>query len=166
MTDHLRDLRDSSTGGTARDEHPSTAAIAGHPIHPTLVPLPIGFIVATSVSDLLRLLTGERFFERASRYLLAGGILSGLVAAVPGIVDFSTIRAARTPTGVAHAGGNVTILGLSAASLMLRNANRDRVPVIGMALSALAAAMLGVTGWLGGELTFRDRIGVVPRDER
>jgi uncharacterized membrane protein len=35
-----------------------------------------------------------------------------------------------------------------------------------MALSALAAALVGVTGWLGGELTFRERIGVVPLDDR
>jgi uncharacterized membrane protein len=146
--------------------HRSTAAIAGHPIHPAIVPIPIGMIVATALSDLAHLLTRDGFFARASRFLVAGSIVSALVAAIPGILDFSTIRAARGRTGFAHAGGNLTIVGLSALSLILRNGSRRRVPAAAMALSALAAALVGVTGWLGGELTFRERIGVVPLDDR
>ena len=146
--------------------HRSTAAIAGHPIHPAIVPIPIGMIVATALSDLAHLLTREGFFARASRFLVAGSIVSALVAAVPGIVDFSTIRAARSRTGFTHAGGNLTIVGLSAVSLVLRSRSRRRVPAAAMVLSALAAALVGVTGWLGGELTFRERIGVVPLDDR
>lgn len=146
--------------------HRSTAAIAGHPIHPAIVPIPIGMIVATALSDLAHLLTRDGFFARASRFLVAGSIVSALVAAVPGIVDFSTIRAARNRGGFAHAGGNLTIVGLSALSLVLRSRSRHRVPAAAMALSGLAAALVGVTGWLGGELTFRERIGVVPLDDR
>ena len=151
-----------------QESHRSTAALAGHPIHPALVPVPIGLIVGTALSDFAHALTGERFFARASRFLLAAGILSGLTAALPGIVDFSTIRAARSSTGVAHATGNVTIIALSILSLVLRSTdgNRGRVPGPARALSLVAAAMLAVTGWLGGELTFRQRIGVVPLDER
>lgn len=152
--------------GDGRAVHPSTAAIGGHPIHPAIVPLPIGLIVATTLSDLGHLITGERFFARASRFLLAGGILSGLTAALPGIVDFSTIRAARGRTGIAHATGNVTMLGLSALSLAIRARDGRRVPARAMALSALAATMLGLTGWLGGELAFRERIGVIPIEDR
>jgi uncharacterized membrane protein len=40
------------------------------------------------------------------------------------------------------------------------------VPLLAMALSALAAAMLAVTGWLGGELSYREGIGVIPDEER
>ena len=75
---------------------------------------------------------------------------------------FATIRAARGPTGVAHAGGNATILVLNALSLALRRGSTSRVPGPAMLLTGLAALMLAVTGWLGGELAHRKGIGVSP----
>lgn len=146
--------------------HPSTASIAGHPLHPAFVPLPIGLLTAAAASDLAHALTGDAFWARASRWLLGGGLVSGLMAAGLGIIDFATIRKARGPIGVAHATGNATILSLSAISLLLRQSSPRRVPALARGLTALAAAMLAVTGWLGGELAFRAGIGVVPDDER
>ena len=56
------------------DAAPSTAAIAGHPIHPMLVPLPIGMIASAAVSDLVATNGGGSFWARASRLLLGGGL--------------------------------------------------------------------------------------------
>lgn len=150
----------SSTAVRARR---STASIAGHPLHPAVVPLPIGFLVGAALSDIAHLLSGGRFFARASRWLLRGGIVSGAGAAILGATDFVTIRQARGPIGWAHAGGNAAVLALSIVSLLLRRGARDRVPGTAMALTGLAGALLAVTGWLGGELVFRQRIGVVPQ---
>jgi uncharacterized membrane protein len=147
------------------EAHPSTAAVDGHPIHPAVVPLPIGLLSAAAMSDAAHLVTGERFFSRASRWLLGGGLASGLVAAAVGLVDFTTIRAARGPLGVAHAGGNAVILAMSAASLILRVRSRA-TPTPAAMLTLLGAALLAVTGWLGGELAFRKRVGVVPVRDR
>jgi uncharacterized membrane protein len=149
-----------------RTEHPSTAAIGGHPIHPAVVPVPIGLLVAASVSDLAHVATGDRFFARASRLLVAGGVASGVGAALPGLLDLLTIRAARNRVGYAHAGGNAAILALGAASLAMRAGQTDRVPSAAMGLSLVGSALLALTGWLGGELAFRHRIGVVPLAER
>ena len=146
--------------------HRSTAAVAGHPLHPMIVPVPIGLLTAAAVSDVAYAITGDGFWARASRWLLGGGLLAGLTAAALGIVDFTTIRRARSATGVTHAAGNATILGLTGVSLLLRRGSPRRVPTLAMALSALAAAMLMVTGWLGGELSYREGIGVLPNDER
>ncbi len=147
-------------------DHRSTASVSGHPVHPALVPIPIGLLTAAAASDLAHLVTGDRFFARASRWLLAGGFAGGVTAAVPGLIDFATIRAARGPVGIAHAGGNATILGITAASLLLRRESADRVHLGAVALSMLAAVLVAGTGWLGGELVFRKRIGVVPLAER
>lgn len=143
----------------------STASFAGHPLHPAVVPLPIGFLVGAALSDLAHLLSGDRFFARASRWLLRGGIVSGAAAAVLGATDFATIREARGPIGLAHAGGNTAILGLSIISLLLRRGVRDRIPGTARALTGVAGLLLAVTGWLGGELVFRRRIGVVPQPD-
>lgn len=147
-------------------DHRSTAAVAGHPLHPAVVPLPIGLLTAVSLSDVAHLVTGEGFFARMSRWLIGGGVVGGLLAAILGLVDFSTIRAARGPIGLAHAGGNATILGMSAVSLVLRQRSSNHVPVLAVGLSAAAAALLAVTGWLGGELSYREGIGVLPHAER
>ena len=154
------------SSGAPATAHASTAAIAGHPMHPMVVPIPIGLLTAAVVSDLAYAVTGDGFWARASRWLLGGGILGGLVAAGIGLVDFTTIRSARSATGVGHASGNAAILALSAVSLAIRQGSPRRVPPLAMALSALAGAMLAVTGWLGGELSYREGIGVIPDDER
>ncbi len=146
--------------------HPSTAAIAGHPLHPMLVPVPIGMLSAAVASDVAYAITGDGFWARASRWLLGGGMLAGLMAAVLGIIDFTTIRRARSSTGVTHAAGNATILALTGVSLLLRRGDPRRVPVSAMALSGLAAALLTITGWLGGELSYRHGIGVILDDQR
>jgi uncharacterized membrane protein len=146
--------------------HRSTAAIAGHPLHPMLVPVPIGLLTAAVVSDGAYAITGDSFWARASRWLLGGGLLAGLMAATLGLVDFSTISRARSTTGVTHAAGNATILGLTGISLLLRRGAPRHVPAAAMALSGIAAALLAVTGWLGGELSYREGIGVIPDDQR
>ena len=143
--------------------HPSTAALDGHPLHPSVVPLPIGMLTAAALSDVAQIMTGERFFSRASRWLLGGGIASGALAASLGLIDFSTIRAARSPVGVAHAGGNAAVLGMSVVSLLLRRRSRG-TPGPAAMLTLVAALLLAVTGWLGGELSYRQRVGVLPSE--
>ena len=88
---------------------PSTAAIAGHPIHPMLVPLPIGFLVGVLLSDLAFWRTGDAFWARASLWLVAAGVVTALLAAVFGLIDFGTIKRARAHTaGWVHLLGNLT----------------------------------------------------------
>jgi uncharacterized membrane protein len=150
---------------TLDDAHPSTAALAGHPLHPSVVPLPIGLLAGAFMSDLAYLVTHDGFFARASRWLLRGGLATGAVAAALGATDFATVREARRPAGVAHASGNAIVMLLSAVSLALRRGRPGSVPGAAAALTALAAVLLSVTGWLGGELSYRHRVGVVPRDD-
>jgi uncharacterized membrane protein len=144
----------------------STASIGGHPLHPLAVTVPIGLFVATTAADVVHAATHDQFFSRMARWLLGGAVASGAFAGLFGATDFLTISKARGPMGIAHATGNITILGLSAASLAVRRGSRRETPMLAMVLSAAAASMLMVTGWLGGELSYRKGIGVVPHDER
>ena len=50
------------------------------------------------------------------------------------------------------------LLALTAANLRLRG--RRRVPASGVALSAVVAGLLAVTGFLGGELSYTHKVGV------
>lgn len=141
----------------------STAAIGGHPIHPMLVPFPIAFLVGTLVTDLAFWGTSDPFWARASAWLVGAGVVMGLLAAVFGFIDFVTIeRARRGSTGWVHALGNLLAVGLSFVSLLLRigDAKAGILPG-GLVLSAIVVAILLVTGWMGGELAYRFKIGVI-----
>jgi uncharacterized membrane protein len=143
----------------------STAALGGHPVHPMLVPFPLAFLTAVLGTDLAYMRTRDPFWARASEWLLRAGLVSGAAAAVFGAADWTTIRQARSgaagAAGVVHAAGNAAALGLAYANLHRRRGRRE-VAVVqgGAALSAAVAGILGVTGWAGGELSYRHGIGV------
>lgn len=141
----------------------STASIAGHPIHPMLVPLPIGLLSAAFASDLAYLWTGDRFWARASRWLIGGGIVTGATAALFGITDFVTLRRPRQHVeGWGHAIGNGLVLVIGMVSLRQRLTDGDRSVIPwGLAMSGLSAMILSVTGWFGGELSYRFKIGMI-----
>jgi len=141
---------------------PSLAAIAGHPIHPMLVALPIGAFTGALVSDMAYAATGDRFWARASSVLLGAGIATGTLAGAVGSVDFAGRERVREHgESWLHAGGNVAALAIGALNLAIRrpDVTKHVVPA-GLALSAVTGTVLLATGWFGGELVFRHRIGV------
>ena len=85
--------------GKQRFGIPATAAIAGHPLHPLLVTLPIGFLIGAFLSDIAFYSTGDAFWARASAWLIGAGLVTGVLAAIAGLVDFlGSERINRRPT--------------------------------------------------------------------
>jgi uncharacterized membrane protein len=140
---------------------PSTAAVAGHPIHPMIIPYPVAFLTTALVTDVAAQRTGDPFWTRATNLLLGAGIVSGLAAGLFGAIDYFTIRRAREkPVGRLHAYGNITALGLAAANLAMRDRDDAAPSTVDLALTAATAALVGVTGWAGAELSYRHMVGV------
>jgi uncharacterized membrane protein len=153
---------DGRSDAWRREPVEAVAAVDGHPLHPALVPLPIGAFVGALACDLAYTRTHDRFWARGAHLLTGAGIVTGLAAGSLGALDFGgrpQIR--RRPSAWLHAGGNLAVLGLAGVSEVLR-ARDERAAVArgALAISALSAVLLAATGWLGGELAFRDRIGV------
>lgn len=143
----------------------SSARAAGHPVHQQLIVFPLGLLGTAVVFDVLRLITGNNGFATAAYFMIAAGVLSGLLAAVFGLIDYlfvpATTRAKRV--GALHGVGNVVVVGLFALSWLLRNNADEHVPTTLAFVLALAGAGLSlVTGWLGGELVARLGVGVDP----
>jgi uncharacterized membrane protein len=149
------------------DATPSRAAIGGHPIHPMLVPFPIAFLVGAFAVDIAFAATADPFWARASFWLLAAGIVTGALAAVVGLTDFILIRRVRLLTAAwIHFLGNGAAILLAVWNVAQRwNDTTTGATGLGMALSGVVVLILIVTGWLGGELSYRHRIGVIAQPE-
>lgn len=142
----------------------SRAAIARHPIHPFLVVFPIASLVGALAADLAFLAGGDPFWARAAFILLGTGLLTGLLAGLVGAIDYAGIAEVRRLRAAhLHAGGNILALLLTAANMGVRLESRTAIEGAGLLLSIAVVLILGVTGWLGGELSYRHRIGVMPR---
>ena len=142
---------------------PSTAAVAGHPLHPMLIPFPIAFLVGAFAADLVYWGTLSAFWAHGALWLVGAGLVTGVLAAALGLVDFFTIARARNHTiGWIHFLGNAVVLALAFVSLILRIGNpAEAVLPWGLAFTAVMTVLLVVTGWYGGELSYRHKIGVI-----
>ena len=138
----------------------SRAKLFGHPIHQMLIVFPLGLLATSLFFDVIALAADHTGLLLASFYMIAAGVISGLIAAVFGAIDYFAIpgntRAKRI--GTMHGAGNVVVVLLFAASWLLRRDNPADPGMLAIALSAFGAALGGITGWLGGELV--DRLGV------
>jgi uncharacterized membrane protein len=94
------------------DNPRSTASIAGHPIHPMLVPFPIAFFVGAFVTDLVFWRTGVAFWSAASFWLLSAGLVMAALAAVVGLIDVLSDPRIRMLAWW-HVGGNVLAVLIS-----------------------------------------------------
>lgn len=133
--------------GRVKDALSGTAI--GHPVHPLLVTLPIG---AFSWAAVLDLVGGD---PKTSRRLLGLGILSVLPTAATGLSDWSDTTGAERRVGFLHAATNTAALGLMVASWAAR-----RTPGQGRGLTLAGLGLVGVSGWLGGHLSYAMGVGV------
>jgi len=142
----------------------SRAKLAGHPIHQMLIVFPLGLLSMAVVFDVIAAFSSGQFaagLNVASYYMIAAGIVMGLLAAAFGLVDYLAIpRATRAKRiGALHGVGNVIVVALFIASWLLRgDVAPFEVPSSALLLGILGALLATVTGWLGGELV--DRLGV------
>src|SRR5512140_1174637 len=132
----------------------SKAKLAGHPIHPMLIVFPLGLLATSFIFDIIRMAAGAGALGIASYWMIAAGVVGGLVAAVFGLVDWLAIpRGTRAwRIGAFHGAGNVVVVALFAASWFLRRGDPVHAGSGPFILSLVAVLLALVTGWLGGEL--------------
>jgi uncharacterized membrane protein len=118
-------------------------------------------LLATAVFfDLLAIALNEGYWSELAYWMIAAGVVTGLLAAPFGTIDWLTIpsgtRAKRI--GAIHGAGNVVVVLLFGISWLLRGAAPTVPSSLALSLSFAAGGLALVTGWLGGELV--DRLGV------
>ena len=139
----------------------SRAGIAGHPIHPMVVPFPIALWIFSLASDFIYLFGfGGPVWKDIALYTLVAGVGGGLAAAVPGYLDYRAITEPLTAKiAERHMIINVSLVLLFSINVLLRLSTGPHAmaPVV---LSVVGVAGLAISGWLGGELVYVKGVGV------
>lgn len=139
----------------------STASIGGHPIHPMLVPFPIVCFVGALVTDILFSRTADPGWATASNWLLGFGLATAALAATAGMIDYmGDDRIRRMGAALRHMIANVSVVVIELINLLLRLRDPEFIGNGGLILSGIAVLVLLYSGWLGGELVYRHRVGV------
>lgn len=141
----------------------STAAIAGHPLHHMLVVFPIAFLIGALATDITFVSTSNPFWAEASYWLLIAGIVMALLAAIPGLIDFVTIDRVRTLwISWTHMIANLVVVAVALVNVGVRLGDPAAgVQGWGIGLSVVQTLLLIFSGWLGGEMAYRYRIGAI-----
>jgi len=148
----------------------SKLSIAGHPLHPTLVALPIGLFVWTFIADLVYLgRDKDATWYDISFWTSVAAIVTALVAALPGFGDYFTMARHTDARGMAttHMLLNLATVAvfIVAAALMWDDGAVEGGRLTGVViLHAIGVGMLALSGWLGGEMVYKHHLAVVPDD--
>lgn len=143
----------------------SKAKLFGHPIHQMLVVFPVGLLATSVVFDAIYLGTGNPLMAMVAFWMMAAGIVGGLLAAPFGLIDWLAIpqHTRAKSVGAMHGLGNVVVLLLFGASWLLRRSAPEDPAALASVLSFAGGGVAMVTAWLGGELVDRLGIGVSDR---
>jgi uncharacterized membrane protein len=139
------------------------ASIAQHPIHPMLIPLPIGLWVFSFVCDLIFAFgAGVPVWKTVALYTMVGGVIGALIAAIPGLIDLISLPPEIRKTAIIHMTINLTIVVLFAINIWMRVSGDDTSAASNKPvwLSLVAIALLLVSGWLGGKMVYEAGVAV------
>jgi nitrite reductase/ring-hydroxylating ferredoxin subunit/uncharacterized membrane protein len=128
----------------------------GHPLDPVLTDVPLAWTAALAL-DAREIATGDHAYGRGADVALGVGLVAAVGAAVTGLTDWSETDGRSRRLGLLHGLLNVSATALVATSYALRRAGARtegrRCAAAGFGI-ALGAA------YLGGNLVYRERIGV------
>jgi uncharacterized membrane protein len=139
----------------------SVVAIAGHPLPPMFVPVPIGALLGGLIFDIAFVTTGNQSWAAAAYYFLLTGLITGGIAALVGAIELGGLQRARSlGLAWAHGGLDVIALAITFINVVLRHSGPEAVSNAGLAMSAIVVALLALSAVLGGEMVFKHGIGV------
>ena len=145
------------------------ASISGHPIHAMLVAFPIGLWTTSFAVDVFYYVMRNTALIIISRFLVAAGCIGAIAAAVPGIIDWLSLED-REAKSVAnwHARLNITALVVFSISFYLRMQRNGHIVghrlMVPFLFSLVGMILIGISGWLGGELVYKHGVGVQTRE--
>ncbi len=141
----------------------SRVSFKGHPLHPILIAFPVAFGTGALAADLVGVLAGWPSVWTAGAYLSAAAVVTGLIAGVPGFVDYLAVvppNSSGKKRATYHMLVNVSALALIALGWAFRHLDTLRPGAGAVLLEAAGMGLMTWGGWMGGTLVYRNQIGV------
>lgn len=135
-------------------------SVMGHPVHPIVQAIPASALPASTIFDILARMGGdEEGFSKAAHYSLLFGLCGAVGAAATGVLDYYEIenRPVRR-IALYHGLSNAALVACYVASL--RRRREKRADDKALILSILGASLIGLSGYLGGELVYTHGVRV------
>lgn len=136
-----------------------------HPIHPALVHFPLGLLLTATIADVAHL-AGIWREPQFAVWLIAAGLIAALPTMAAGLYDFAKLDESAVPHALRHMGAMALAwLGYAGALYLRRDGLAGPVDasIASVATSIVSALVLGLGGWLGGELVYRYGAGRLDR---
>ena len=127
----------------------------GHPLHPVFTDVPVGAWSTALALDCAA--NGDPGMRKAATFAMGVGLLGALGAAVTGLTDWSETDGESRRTGLIHGLLNITATSLIAAAYLQRRSDSD---ASGRACAWTGFGIAVASAYLGGDLVYRQRIGV------
>lgn len=129
----------------------------GHPIHPAITDIPTGAWTVAAVLDALDALGGRADLAPGADAAIQIGLVGALGAAATGMADWKDLDTKPRRIGLLHGLMNLSATGLYAASLLARGRGQRQA---GRRLAFSGYVLAIGAAYLGGDLVYRDQIGV------
>ncbi len=129
----------------------------GHPLHAAVTDVPVGAWTAAVLFDVLDVFDHRGPYEDGAKTAIGIGLGGAAVSAVSGLTDWSDVDPPARRIGLIHAVLNVAAVGMFTTSYLMR---RRRATAAGKLAALAGFATAGVSAWLGGALTYSEKIGV------
>lgn len=141
----------------------SFASFRGHPLHPALITFPFAFLTGAFVAHAAALVFARPVLWTMGGYLTAAGIATGIMAAIPGLLDYlRTVppRSSAKKRATKHMLAMLVVLAAFAVSMAFRSGSDPIGGTLVLVIQGAATLLLSIGGWLGGTLVSRNQIGV------
>jgi uncharacterized membrane protein len=134
----------------------------GHPIHPMVIVFPLGLLPVAAIFDIVYLYTKNGHWADVSYWMIAAGVIGGLLAAVFGLIDWLAIPPGTRAKyiGLVHGLTNVVVVVLFIVSWLMRRPNPAAPELLAIILGFIGVGLSFLSGWLGGELVYRLSVAV------
>lgn len=136
-----------------------------HEVHPALVHFPLALLPLSIGADLLGRATGNESLLDLGRRTMPLAAASGLVAGVAGLMAQTEVKAEGGAMDLlkTHRTLNLGLVAIASAMAVKRSANeKPSAAYLGLGLVGVAAMMY--TAYLGGEMVYRDGVGIEAAD--
>lgn len=142
--------------------------LLGHPVHPMVVAFPLALLSVATAADVLAWAGAWPAMSRIGYGCELTGLAGAVIAALTGVPDLIKLAPGSAPQGTAiwHALAAISTASLYGVAFALRGGpSAQGISATALVLELVGAAVLTVTGWLGGHLVFHHRVGVHAADE-